>query len=339
MSTQSKRKHLAFPDIDLNAEGRQIGHLHFPHSPDDDAWGTTQVSIAVLKNGEGPTVLLEGGNHGDEYEGPIILGEIIRNLDLNDIRGRLVIVPTINQPAAAVGKRNSPIDGVNFNRAFPGDPHGTITQQIAAYVHDVLMPESDAYISLHSGGSSLDILPSSIVHTNDNAEVTQRNFAAASAFDAPISVLIDNLGDPRTAANAAMDLGVTAVSVEMAGQGTVSPEAIKICRRGVLNILGHFGVLSNRHVPRMRSPDELYQVPGAAAYVISNDDGVFEPLLSLGSQVVEGDLVGRVHFITDPTRPPQELFAKHSGIIYAKRQPGKVQPGNCCAVIAERYRG
>ena len=52
-----------------------------PHSPHDDAWGVTRIPLAVIQNGSGPTVILEGGNHGDEYEGPIAIGELIRELD------------------------------------------------------------------------------------------------------------------------------------------------------------------------------------------------------------------------------------------------------------------
>jgi len=46
-----------------------------PHSPHDDAWGVTAVPIAMIRNGKGPTVIIEGGNHGDEYEGSIVISE------------------------------------------------------------------------------------------------------------------------------------------------------------------------------------------------------------------------------------------------------------------------
>ena len=78
---QAKRSTPAFTDIDFEKKGRQIGFVMFPHSPHDDAWGVTRVPIAVIANGAGPTVIIEGGNHGDEYEGPIVIGELARDLD------------------------------------------------------------------------------------------------------------------------------------------------------------------------------------------------------------------------------------------------------------------
>jgi hypothetical protein len=67
--------------VDFDKRGKQIGFIQVPHSVHDDAWGVIRVPIAVISNGSGPTVVLEGGNHGDEYEGPIVLGELIRTLD------------------------------------------------------------------------------------------------------------------------------------------------------------------------------------------------------------------------------------------------------------------
>src|SRR3546814_2542502 len=36
------------------------------------------IPIAVIKNGTGPSVLLIAGNHGDEYEGQVLLTRLIR---------------------------------------------------------------------------------------------------------------------------------------------------------------------------------------------------------------------------------------------------------------------
>ncbi len=92
-----------------------------------------RIPLAVIANGTGPTVILEGGNHGDEYEGPIVIGELIRDLDPKSIQGRLICIPAINLPAVGAGQRVSPYDGLNLNRTFPGDPLGSITQQISSY--------------------------------------------------------------------------------------------------------------------------------------------------------------------------------------------------------------
>ena len=121
-------------DIDLLAEGKATGFVRVPHSVHRSAYGWIPIPIVRIKNGDGPNVLMQAGNHGDEWEGQIGLGNLIRALQPKDIKGRLVILPSANFPAAMEGRRTSPIDEGNLNRSFPGDAEGTITQQIAYFI-------------------------------------------------------------------------------------------------------------------------------------------------------------------------------------------------------------
>ena len=71
--------------IDFQKDGVQHGFLKLPHSHDDSAWGSIVIPITVAKNGEGPTILFTGANHGDEYEGPIALFDLANNINSEDI--------------------------------------------------------------------------------------------------------------------------------------------------------------------------------------------------------------------------------------------------------------
>lgn len=333
------RPSTAFTNIDLGRQGKQIGFVMIPHSPHDDAWGVTRIPIAVIANGTGPTVILEGGNHGDEHEGPITIGELIRELDPGEVQGRLILMPANNVHAVVEARRVSPVDGLNFNRTFPGDPRGTITQQISAFVADHIFPLGDAFMDLHSGGSSLDIIPSAIIEPSADIALQKRNAAAAVAFDAPLTVVIANLGDPRTATAAAVRAGLATMGTEMAGGGRVSIDALGICRRGTRNVLAHFGVIESRHASPRRGDGMILELPGAAAYVFATVDGVFEPFHGLGTKVGAGQPAGRIHCTWDPARPPETLNYAADGIVYGLRQPGRVRPGNCCLVVASPYKG
>ena len=69
--------------VDFDATGLHHGHLVLPWSRDDSAWGTMRIPLAVVKNGDGPTALITGGNHGDEYEGPLALLNWLDQIDLH----------------------------------------------------------------------------------------------------------------------------------------------------------------------------------------------------------------------------------------------------------------
>jgi N2-acetyl-L-2,4-diaminobutanoate deacetylase len=330
-------KLIGHTEIDFDRPGKQVGFLDLPHSPHDDAWGAIRIPLAVIANGRGPTVILEGGNHGDEYEGPIALGELIRDLDPTEIAGRLIIVPAINLPAVLAGYRTSPLDGLNLNRSFPGDPLGSPTRQIAAFVNDALFPLADAFVDLHSGGSSLVNIPSAIIEPVEDAAHLQRNIDAVVAFGAPLVVAIGNRGDPRTSTASAARAGLTVVGTEMAGGGTVSIDALALCRRGVRNLLAHFGVTAApAAAPAARPP--LFEIAGPRAYVLAGEDGVFEPFHAHGAAVEAGQPAGCIHFLGDPGRPPAPLHYGATGILYARRHPGRVRPGNCCLVVVSPYR-
>ena len=325
--------------IDFDRNGRQVGFVDIPHSPHEDAWGATRIPLAVIRNGSGPTVILEAGNHGDEYEGPITLGELIRDLDPAAVKGRIIFLPAVNTPAVEAGRRTSPVDGLNLNRTFPGDAAGTITQQISAYVSNVILPLGDAFVDLHSGGSSLSILPSAIIEPASDPDLRRRNIAAVLAFGAPLTVVIDNLGEPRTSTATAVRAGLVTIGTEMAGAGTVSIEALEICRRGVRNVLAHFGVLDPAVASPPAKPDAILRIPGHDGYVLATTAGVFEPYHALGTRVEAGQEAGRIHNLIDPSRAPETVHYGASGIVYGRRQPGRVVVGNCCITVAAPYEG
>ena len=148
MSTETKQADFSAmsrlsADIDLLADGKAVGFVRVPHSVHRSAYGWIPIPIVRIKNGEGPNVLMQAGNHGDEWEGQIGLGNLLRAIEPKHIKGRLVILPSANFPAAMAGQRTSPIDDGNLNRSFPGDPNGTATAQIAWYIENLLLPQCD----------------------------------------------------------------------------------------------------------------------------------------------------------------------------------------------------
>ena len=296
------------------------------------------MPIAVIANGTGPTVIIEGGNHGDEYEGPITIGELIRELDPGEVQGRLILMPANNVHAVMAGRRTSPVDGLNFNRSFPGNPHGTITEQISAYVTDHIFTIGDAFLDLHSGGSSLDILPSAIVEPTDDPDLRRRNIAAVQAFGAPLTVVISNLGEPRTATAAACRAGLVTVGTEMAGGGRVSLDALAICRRGVRNVLAHLGVLDARHAQARKSA--RHDPRAARDEVLTSSRPVtasFEPFHREwhGGQGRSAGRANSLHLGSGPRTGGTPLPSRMASFT-AVRQPGRVKPGNCCTVVASR---
>jgi N-alpha-acetyl-L-2,4-diaminobutyrate deacetylase len=323
------------PTIDFERDGIQHGFLRLPHSHDTSAWGAVMIPIAVVKRGNGPTALLTGANHGDEYEGPVALFELANQLKAEEIAGRVIIVPAMNYPAFRAGTRTSPIDRGNLNRSFPGRPDGTVTEKIADYFQRALLPLADYVLDIHSGGRTLQFLPFAAAHELADKAQEARCVAAMDAFGAPYSLMLleqDSVGMYDTAAEA---LGKVFLSTELGGGGAATAETVAIARRGVRNFLTHAGILQWRPEP---AESVRLAMPSGDCYVTSETTGLLEMCADLGASLRRGDIVARVHNCERTGLAPVEYRAKLDGLLAGRHFPGLVTLGDTIAVVATPAR-
>ncbi len=316
--------------VDFCADGVQHGFLRLPYSRDDAAWGSVMIPLTVAKNGVGPTALLTGGNHGDEYEGPIALYDLARTLRAQDIKGRIIIIPAMNQPAFAAGTRTSPIDKGNMNRSFPGRPDGTVTEKIADYFQRVLLPMADVVLDFHSGGKTLDFLPFCAAHILPDKRLETKAFDLVRAFGAPYSVKmleIDSVGMYDTAAE---DMGKVFITTELGGGGTASATTANIATRGCRDLLIAAGVLQGQTIER---PTTWLDMPDGDCFSFSEDAGLIRYCVDLGDQVAIGQTVALIYPTGRTGLDPVEIKTRRSGLFTARHFPGLVKQGDCVAVI------
>ncbi len=320
------------PTIPLDADGVHHGHLRLPHSRDESAWGSIMIPVTVVKNGEGPTALLTGAAHGDEYEGPLALFDLAATLSPADVRGRVIVVPAFNFPAFRAGRRVSPIDQCNLNRIFPGRPDGSPSEKIADFFVSTLVPLADIVLDFHSGGKTLDFVPFAAAHVLEDKAQEARCRAAVRAFGAPYTLMLKEIDDAGMYDTAVEALGKTFVTTELGGGGTTTARSVAIARRGVRNVLKHAGILEGE--PEI-GPTTRLDVPGDDCFVFSEHDGLLEPRVNLADPVRAGDLLARI-WRTDRTgAPPVDYHAPRPGILVSRHFPGLVGTGDCLAVLAD----
>lgn len=317
--------------VDFERPGVQHGHLKLPHSHDGSAWGSIMIPITVAKGGEGPTFLFTGGNHGDEYEGPIALHDLAQRLEAMTIRGRVIVVPAMNFPAFKAGRRTSPIDGGNMNRVFPGRPDGSVTEKIADYFQRTLLPLADYVIDIHSGGKTLDFVPFCAVHVLDDKDQEARCVALMSAFNAPYSMMLLEIDAVGLYDTAAEEMGKVFISTELGGGGSARATNVAIAKRGIENALKHAGVLSGEaevgDTIRLAMPD-------GRCFVTCDSSGLLEPCVDLGSPIKAGQLLARVHGIEHNGRAPTEYHSPIDGLLAGRHFPGLIDMGDIVAVVA-----
>ncbi len=327
-----------FLELDLAKDGRQTGFIRVPHSVHRSAYGWLPIPVACIKNGDGPRVLMMAGNHGDEWEGQLALGGLIRALDPSQVRGRIIILPSANFPAALAGMRTSPIDDGNLNRSFPGDADGDITRQIAFFIEHVLLPKCDYSIDLHSGGSSLMYIPSTLCRRDPEPAGMEKLLGMMRAFGAPLGWIGSALqGMDRTLTAASRRQGVISIGTELGGGGQVTPSVLKLAEEGARRVLAHLGAYTGP-VPAT-PPTRFLTMGGNDYYVYAPDGGVFEPLVELGDEVKRGQPAGRIHFHDTPWREPSVAHFERDGLVICKRVPGRSERGDCLFHLGTPYEG
>lgn len=323
---------LVTSEIDLEGNGKRFGQLAVPQSTNSAGWAKYFIPITVIRNGDGPTAVLFGGNHGDEYEGPVTLLNLARELTTDQVRGRVIIIPMLNHPAVAAGTRLSPIDGANMNRAFPGRRNDSITGMIAHFVSSRVLPLADLVIDIHSGGSSMHMLPSVNMHRLENAAQMDLMLAAARAWGAPHIFLYRDIAGEGLLPSCAEQMGKVTLGTEMGSKAQFGREMLRITAR-VRNVLHHAGVLSEPSSDPGVAEPVVVAADNEQDYIMAPASGIFEPFIELGDTIAAGERVGQIHSLEHPELDPNPVDARSSGILFARRSVPLTRQGECVAVL------
>ena len=325
-------------DIDLDLDGKHIGHLRLPHSVQRSAYGWIPIPIASIKRGKGPVVILTAGTHGDEFEGQVIVSCLIREIEPEMVSGQIILMPMANAPAAEAGQRTSPIDDGNLNRLYPGDAAGTPSHVIADYIEHTLLAKADYMVDLHSGGTSLIYDGANMMGLEPrDAEEEAHVIGLLKAFGLPKAYLYPP--NPVNVTAAARRQNAICFLTELGGGGGISAEMLKQGRQGLLHLLGYMKVLSGPLVPDAPPAQaRLMTIDRSQHYVYALDHGVFEPLVELGDTVRKGDVAALIHFPDDPKREPVPVYFSGNGEVVCKRAIALVRRGDCIFHLASERR-
>ncbi len=323
--------------VEYEREGKQCGFLNIPQSTNTSGWRTEYVPVTVLKNGEGPTAILSGGNHGDEHIGPVSLMNLARELKPEEIRGRILFLPMLNRPAVRAGTRLSPLDGKNLNREFPGVANSSITTMIAHYVSSVLFPMADYVVDIHSGGRAQRFLPATNMHVVEDKAQMEAMLEAGKAWGAPYVFIYRDVGGTGLLPGYAESKGIVTLGTEIGSAAQFGVEMVDICTRGLKNVLRHWGILEGDPEAPESEP-ELVGATGVEDYVMAPVSGIFEPLVKLKDPIRKGELLGQIHSIELPHSDPTPVPALSDGMVMGLRAWPDVDQGDCLGTIVRPFQ-
>lgn len=317
-------------DFDPNRPGKTVLDLGPITGPLDGVEGDI---LCCINNGEGPSVLLLGGIHGDEYEAQIVLRRLAERLAPADVTGRVIIVPSLNFPAAQKGKRLSPFDGQNMNRCFPGKEDGTPTERLCAFVTKRLFPAVDLLIDVHAGGDDVSVVPMVFGFATDKSVVDDARLnRLMEAWGYRFVQHVDGIDE--TACGAAKLANLASIEVE-GGGGRMKSDELVIMEEGLLRALADFGSIKQRLAP----------IPFAGVHFSAGPEGQYlaprpalvEHCVTLGDRVEKGQLVACLHPTGGESSTPLEITAPMQGYVLRQTEHAFVSKGQLVGNIGTPF--
>jgi hypothetical protein len=238
-----------------------------------------------------------------------------KTFDPEKISGAVILMPVLNLPAFRTRTPFvCPIDNVNPNRVFPGDPHGSYSEQMTHALIDQFVVHADAYIDLHGGDIPEALVPFVICRSEAGLadsiarDVAARSKEIAMAFGLPYVLTVSKPVQPskghRAGAGdlssyaAAAEKGVPSILAEAGGVGQLQGEAVELLVNGVVSVMRHLGMIAGERPHRNPLPNKGEEGSTTLLtkfeWLYTKSAGMWYPKVAPGDVLKEGEQIGTV---------------------------------------------
>ena len=272
---------------------KAAGYIEVPAGVD----AGTNIPVVVVRGAKpGPVLALVAGSHGTEYASIIALEELIGRLDASEISGTVIILPLVNLPSFYQKVPHvNPVDNKSMNRFYPGKADGTQTERASWLITKQVVERCDYLIDMHGGDLDENLRPYSYWAPTGNAKQDAVSKEMVLAFGLnTIIIWADRPKDPNASRyldNTAATRGKPAIAVEAGYAGTVEPQDVEALVSGSINVLRALKMLPGAALP-IENPVWIEKIET----LVSEQAGIFYPLISRGTYVAAGMKVG---YVTD----------------------------------------
>jgi len=293
-------------DISADPGTKKDGFLSIQ---DDDA-GTVRLLIGIVNGSKpGPVVCVTGGMYGTIYTGIDACIRLYNDLDPSRLKGTVITVPVIEMTGFQQCMDYSPIDGLNPNKIFPGDPNGTITHRISDVVFNEAVRKSEYHLDLRGGDLWEQLHTFTIFHQTGNRDFDQKSEKLARALGTEYYLITpDTKGSLICEASR---IGITSVILEASrGLATYEEEDVRKNLKAMHNMLKYLGMIEGRPETANTWIREEFQMH----LITAKQGGLLYLNCACGDIASEGQKLGEIRNLRGEVL--QELIAPIDGLIH-----------------------
>ena len=248
----------------------------------------------------GPVLFVNAGLHGGEYPAIEAVIRLGKTLDPKAISGTVILMPVLNLPAfRSRTPFVCPVDNVNPNRVFPGDPGGSYSEQMTHALINEFVVHADAYLDLHGGDIPEALVPFCICRGGAGAgqavdPVDVKSKELAMAFGLPYVLTVSRpiqVAKGSSSYVAAAERGVPAVLAEAGGVGQLQEDAVELLLDGVKRVMTHLGMVESGGNAAQRAAATVLI---AFEWVYAKKAGMWYSRVAAGDLVQEGQEIGTI---------------------------------------------
>lgn len=270
--------------IEIRGQKIGLGESKLIKIPVDRLPTGTLIEIPVyVFNGDslGPTILLQGGLHGDEVNSVELVRRMLIDKSYKIHRGCVIVVPLLN----VFGFLNMSRDmhGKDVNRSFPGSKTGSLASRMAYYLMKEITNNVDFAIDYHTGGEQRNNFPQ-IRYTPED----KKGFDLAHIFNAPF-MFGSNL-IPKSFRNQCYKNNIPVIVYEGGESLRLEENAIQQGINGTLRILKHFQMIDEKIQVNKNTSIHIKKRKWIRAKVA----GLFTPTVQNGEKVKKGQVLGHI---------------------------------------------
>ena len=283
-------------------------------------------NLDIYKNiwGEsGEPLSIVSGLQGDHLNGLFLnshltqfLDSVVEGIDPNyNLIGQVQTFPVVNVNAVQSGSRLWPLDGMDMDLAFPGNPEGETSEAIAS---TILQHTKDSFWGL--------ILTSAPPHYEDAPHIQiDKPSSRTKKICQDLQIEIGRRQKKSSTQKVSLyhhwqEQEISSVLISAGSPGTINPKQCEILFQGILNFMKAEGILKdnrdkkikNKTRARIYKPDEEISVQTSTA-------GMFLKEVKVGNQLEKGQKIGEVRDLYSGKRL-EVITSPEDGFLITLRQ-------------------